>query len=532
MKSAHLVRLLPVLALPALFVPHVTQLTTRASLDSMEMEGNAPSAHSDISTGGHRVAYESLADNLVAGDTNQASDVFFHDRESHLTVRVSVDSAGVEGNGASGEPSVSDDARFVAFSSAASNLAAGDVNGCRDVFVHDRQTGATVLASVPAAGGFGNGDSFSPSLSADGRHVAFLSAATNLTPGDGNGKVDVFVRDLLSGQTARVSVSSAGAEGDADCAFAPAIRNGGRFVAFTSFATQLVAGDTNGASDVFVHDRATGRTVRASVNSAGAQGNGPSGRRPSLSDRGLVVAFTSSATNLVPADGNGVEDVFVHDLETGKTARVSLADGGGEGNGQSSDPSLSADGRSVAFASSASNLIPNDANGQPDVFAHDRLTGQTERVSLHSNNAEANGASALPSISPDGRYVSFESVADNLVGLDFNGCQDVFVRDRGVVSPVLTVAGGCPGPVTLTIRGAGAHAQLAILHGAAGHSVRSSPPCAGLAVGIAQPSLGAMIQADGGGTASLNFNAPSGACGQSVQVVALGSCVVSNVVTL
>jgi Tol biopolymer transport system component len=329
MKSTFLFRLLPVLALPALFVPHVTQLTTRASLDSMEMEGNAPSSHADISTGGNRVAYESVADNLVVGDTNQVADVFFHDRQSHLTVRVSVDSAGAQGNGASGEPAVSDDARFVAFASAASNLVAGDGNGSRDVFVHDRQTGATTLASVPAAGGFANGDSFSPALSADGRFVAFLSAASDLVPGDTNGRTDVFVNDRQTGLTTRVSLSTARAEANADCAFAPAIRADGRFVAFTSSATNLVAGDSNGVDDVFVHDRATGRTRRVSVSSTRAQGNAASGRRPSLADHGMTVAFTSAATNLVPGDGNGVEDVFVHDLQTGQTSRVSQPAAGG-----------------------------------------------------------------------------------------------------------------------------------------------------------------------------------------------------------
>ena len=532
MKSAHLLRLLPVLAVPALLVPHVTQLTTRASTDSMEVEGNAASSRSAIAIGGNLVAYESVADNLVAGDTNQASDVFWHDRQTHLCLRVSVDSSGVEANDASFEPSMSDDGRFVAFASAANNLVAGDANGSRDVFVHDRQTGATTLASVPLAGGFGNSDSFSPTISADGRFVAFLSTASNLVPGDANGRIDVFVRDRQTGATARVSVSSAGAEGDADCVFAPAIRADGRFVAFTTAATNLVPGDTNGVTDVFVHDRASGQTRRVSVSSAGAQGNAASGRGPSLSDDGRVVAFTSSATNLVAGDGNGVEDAFVRDLQTGVTARVSLASGGGEGNGPSGDPSISADGRFVAFSSSASNLIPNDTNGVPDIFSHDRLSGITLRASVHSNNAEGNGASVLPSLSPDGRYVAFESLASSLVNGDGNGCQDIFVRDTGAIGPFLTVTGACPGPVTLTILGAGAHAQLAVLHGAAGSSARQNPPCAGLTLGISQPLLGTIIWADSAGRADLRFPAPPGACGQTVQVVDLGTCVASNAVTL
>jgi Tol biopolymer transport system component len=287
------------------------------------------------------------------------------------TRRVSVSSAGAEGNNWSYYPSISADGRFVAFSSDASNLVAGDGNGTSDVFVRDRATGKTRRVSVSSAGAEGNNASYDPSISADGRFVAFHSDASNLVAGDGNGTSDVFVRDRATGKTRRVSVSSAGAEGNGD-SYASSISADGRFVAFHSNASNLVAGDGNGTSDIFVHDRATGKTRRVSVSSAGAQGNGAS-YNPSISADGRFVAFHSNASNLVAGDGNGTTDVFVHDRATGKTRRVSVSSAGAEGNGASYNPSISADGRFVAFESSASNLVAGDGNGTSDIFVRGPL---------------------------------------------------------------------------------------------------------------------------------------------------------------
>src|SRR5437762_758323 len=215
--------------------------------------------------------------------------------------------------------------------------------------------------------------------------------------------------------TVRVSVASDGTEGN-DVSLGSALSADGRFVAFDSAATDLVAGDTNGVSDVFVHDRQTGTTERVSVASGGAQGNGSSGLigfafPPALSADGRFVAFVSAATDLVAGDTNGVSDVFVHDRQTGTTERVSVASGGAQGNGNSGGffavPALSAAGRFVAFQSAATNLVAGDTNGTTDVFVHDRQTCTTERMSVASGGAQGNGVSAGPALSADGRVVAF-----------------------------------------------------------------------------------------------------------------------------
>jgi tricorn protease-like protein len=403
--------------------------TTRVSVNSMGVEGNGFSTSASISTNGNGryVAFRSQASNLVPGDTNHADDCFVHDQLTGLTTRVSVDSAGAEGNDQSFSPSISATGRFVAFESLASNLVAGDGNGTSDVFVHDLQTGLTTRVSVDSSGAESNGFSFSSSISGNGRSVAFASSASNLVPGDGNGLADIFVHDLQTGLTTRVSVDSAGAEGNGSSQ-SSSISDNGRYVAFDSLSSNLVPGDGNGQGDVFVHDRQTGLTTRVSVDSAGAEGNLGSGR-PSISDNGSSVAFVSNASNLVPGDGNGASDIFVHDRKTGLTTRVSVDSAGAEANNGSDLPSISGNGRFVAFASLASNLAPGDVNGVTDVFVHDQKTGLTTQASVDSAGVEGNLDSSTPSISGNGRSVAFESLATNLVPADGNGASDCFVHD-------------------------------------------------------------------------------------------------------
>ncbi|WP_152811008.1 TolB family protein, partial [Ostreibacterium oceani] len=370
------------------------------------------------------VAFSSNSTNLVAGDTNGRDDVFVHDTQTGVTTRVSVDSSGTEGDSHSNTPSISADGRYVAFQSNATNLVAGDTNGTTDVFVHDTQTGDTTRVNVDSLGTEGDRDSFSSSISADGRYVAFQSFATNLVAGDTNGNADIFVHDTQTGVTTRVSVDSVGTEADS-YSQTPSISADGRYVAFTSTATNLVAGDTNGNTDIFVHDTQTGVTTRVNVDSVGTEGDNGS-YNPSISADGRYVAFYSSATNLVAGDTNGVADIFVHDTQTGNTTRVSVDSVGTEGDGLSQSPSISADGRYVAFTSNATNLVAGDTNGTLDIFVHDTQTGVTTRVSVDSNDIEGDSYSTGPSISADGRYVAFESYATNLVAGDTNNAGDVF----------------------------------------------------------------------------------------------------------
>ena len=404
--------------------PLILDDISRVSVDSTGVEGNDISFLVSISADGRYVAFRSNASNLVAGDTNGTGDIFVHDIVTGTTTRVSVDSTGAEGDGRSNRPSISADGRYVAFQSLATNLVAGDTNGTDDIFVHDTVTSETTRVSVDSTGAEGNDLSFFASISADGRYVAFRSTSSNLVAGDANGTADIFVHDTVTSETTRVSVDSTGAEGDGFSS-RPSISADGRYVAFQSLATNLVAGDTNGSDDIFVHDTVTSETTRVSVDSTGAEGNDES-FSPSISVDGRYVAFHSVATNLVAGDTNGTADIFVHDTVTGTTTRVSVDSTGAEGDNESLSPSISADGHYVAFHSVATNLVAGDTNGTDDIFVHDTVTSETTRVSVDSTGAEGNDFSSNLSISADGRYVAFQSLASNLVAGDTNGTDDIF----------------------------------------------------------------------------------------------------------
>ncbi len=430
--------------------PSLAQRTTCASVSSSGAQGNGDSGVGtgtgfgngvSISADGRYVAFQSSASNLVHDDTNGTWDVFVHDRRSSTTTRVSVDSSGAQGNGASYSPSISAHGRYVAFHSL-SNLVPGDTNGADDVFVHDRTNSTTTRVSVDSSGAQGNGASYSPSISADGRYVAFYSIASNLVPGDTNGTWDVFVHDTVSGVTTRVSVDSNGVQGNDYSGATPSITADGRYVAFWSLATNLVSGDTNGYGDVFVHDRLSSTTTRVSVDSNGVQGDLNS-TTPSISSDGRYVAFQSYATNLAPGDTNpGFSDVFVHDRESGATTCVSVSSSGTHGDNISYDPSISPDGRFVSFWSDATNLVLGDTNSVSDVFVHDTVNHATTRVSVNTSGAEGTLNSYSPSISADGRDVAFASEAYNLVPGDSSSNYDVFVRDRGPASAFLSLCFG------------------------------------------------------------------------------------------
>jgi len=348
--------------------------------------------------------------------------------DSGTTERVSISSAGEQGNNNSDDPSVSSDGRYVAFHSYATNLFAGDTNGYQDIFVRDRTAGTTTRVSIADDEAEADSDSYMSSISGNGQYVAFDSFASNLVAGDINGDYDIFVRDRTAGTTTRVSIANDEAEADSS-SHNPSISSDGRYVAFESYATNLVIGDTGDHRDVFVRDRTEGTTTMVSVDSAGVQGNDDSGD-PSISSDGHYIAFASIATNLVDGDTNALSDIFVHDRITGITTRVSLSSAGTAGDGHSHSPSISSDGRYVAFDSYASNLVTGDTDGYLDIFVRDRTAGTTARVSVSSTGVQADGDSQNPSISGDGRYVAFDSWPGNLVADDTNGNEDVFVRDR------------------------------------------------------------------------------------------------------
>jgi len=406
--------------------------TTRVSVDSSGGQANGSSFLPSVSADGRYVAFYSDASNLVSGDTNGEQDVFVHDRQTNTTTRVSVDSSGAQGNGFSYLPSISADGRFVAFSSNASNLVSGDTNNSQDMFVRDMQANTTTLISLASDGTQGDNASYNPSISADGRFVAFSSDATDLVSGDTNGTTDIFVHNMQTNTTRRVSVDSSGAQGNGYSNWASSSADG-RYVAFFSGANNLVSDDTNDRTDIFVYDCQTNTITRVSLNSFGEQGNGWS-YFPSISSDGRYIAFLSWANNLVDDDTNNVGDIFVRDTQTNLTTRVSLASDGTQGDNASEYAAISADGNYVTFDSYASNLVSGDTNGAKDVFIRDVRTNTTQRASLASDGTQGNIASYSPSISSDGRFVVFESDASNLVGGDTNSNKDIFVHEYTTVS--------------------------------------------------------------------------------------------------
>jgi Tol biopolymer transport system component len=409
----------------------LAQDTTRVSTDSTGAEGNGDSSWVALSADGAIVAFQSDATNLVANDTDGMLDIFVCDRVTGIVTRVNVDSSGAEANAYcyfNSAQSLSADGNRVAFVSMASNLCANDTNGTVDVFVHDRASAVTERVSVDSSGSEANSHSDVCVLSSDGNFVAFASAASNLVSNDTNLFPDVFVHDLSTGSTERVSVDSSGGEADGDSG-ATSISADGRFVAFASVATNLVSGDKNQKQDIFVRDRLLGMTERVSVSPTGGGGNGWSDH-PSISDDGRFVAFLSYATNLVANDTNGVEDAFVFDRATATMVRANVDAAGAETTGDIGWPTMSLDGRVVTFDGTATDLVAGDTNQRRDCFVHDLATGATARISVDSTGAEGNDDSfGFIAISADHGVFAFASVATNLIASDTNGFCDVFVHE-------------------------------------------------------------------------------------------------------
>ena len=401
---------------------------TRVSVDSNEIEATGCSGRAKLSSDGRFVVFDSDAINLIANNTNATGDVFIRDVQSGETTRISEASDGTEADWVSFNVSISDDGRYIAFKSKATNLVADDTNNFDDIFLHDRNTAETIIISRGVSGE-SDGDSDQPSISADGRYIVFSSFASNLVAGDTNASRDVFIYDTQAVATkiTRVSVTSAAAEANGNSFNNdPSISADGRFIVFSSQSTNLdsIATDNNGVTDVFLHDRNTGSTIRIN-NGIGAETDQNSGA-PSISDDGKFIVYTSRATNLVVDDTNATQDIFIYDRVNITTSRVSISTDGSEGNDFSSSPSIDGNGQFIAFQSSASNLVDNDTNGFDDAYVRDRLNNQTYRVSIAIDGTESLDDSFDPALSSDGEYIAFESDAANLVSSDTNNSCDVF----------------------------------------------------------------------------------------------------------
>lgn len=405
-------------------LPELKAILTRISVNSLGKEGDRFSINPSISADGRFIAFESTATNLV-GDTNNKFDVFVRDRLTEITTRSSVNSTGNQGDFDAFNPAISADGRFVAFESNSTNLVAADTNNISDIFLHDRLNGTTTRISVGSTGQEGDRPSLNPSISADGRFVAFESNSTNLVPGDTNNNSDIFVHDIQTNTTTGISVDSTENQGNIG-SFNPSISADGRFVVFDSLADNLVAADTNSTRDIFVRDIQTNTTTRISVSSSGNQGNIGS-ISAVISANGRFVAFQSNASNLVTGDTNGTSDIFVRDRLTNTTSVASVNSTGDRANRSSFKPSISADGRFVAFDSLADNLAAEDSNGTNDIFLRDRETATTTRISVNSTGKGADITSFNPAISAAGNIVAFDSFATNLVPQDTNSSRDVFI---------------------------------------------------------------------------------------------------------
>jgi Tol biopolymer transport system component len=425
---------------------NVTELISarQPTLPSVTPHGSSLLYPMSVSGNGRCLAFASEADNLVADDTNGFRDVFLRDLNTGTNILVSVDSNGIApANGFSYGPSLSSDGRYVAFTSSADNLLPDDTNNVQDVFVRDLQTGTTVLASVNLNGFSGNRASHSPTLSADGQAVLFHSTASDLAVGSfGTTADNLFWRDLLLNITYPVSTNTSG-----PAMLPAAMTPNGRYIALgSSTSTILYIWDTQLRAQIYsktvplaltevgispdgnriahvsnnailhVVDQAAGTTVQLTTNAS---------RSPHFSADGRFLAYQTANAKVV-SDTNGLADIYLYDFQTSSNRLVSCALSG-SANGASDSPDISADGRFVAYRSAASNLVPNDGSGFPDVFVWDRITGATLLLSAsRSSNTPADNRSLTPVFSGDGQTVAFASAASDLIAGDFNRWNDVF----------------------------------------------------------------------------------------------------------
>ena len=373
---------------------------------------NAPSRSPMLAPNGRVVALATQATNVVSNDTDAVRDILVVNLAKVRATCVSVSSEGVKADGDSDDPVLDRARRHVVFASEATNLVAADTNAVQDVFVHDLRSGETVRLSEATDGTQADGTSRLPWISANGRVVAFSSEAANLVADDTNGVADIFLRDLRTGVTTRASLGHDGSQGDGD-SLLPRLSANGRYLAFVSEATGLVPVDGNGLRDAFVRDLKTGAIEMVSVATDGTVSNGHSDTL-SISANGRRVAFDSRGSNLHASDGQQGLDVFVRDRLKRTTTLVSRDVNGLAANGPSTQPALSGNGRWLAFTSGATSVVAGDTNGSSDVFRVRLKTGEIERVSISSEGAQADRNSDSPVLSRNGRYVAFSTRATNL----------------------------------------------------------------------------------------------------------------------
>jgi hemolysin type calcium-binding protein/WD40 repeat protein len=412
---------------------------TLASTSDTGIKGDSASFTPSLSADGTRVGFNSLATNLDPADTDSISDVYVKGPSTGDLTLVSASDTGVKGNGDSFSPSLSADGTKVAFFSFATNLDPADTDSSTDVYVKDLATGDIALASTSDDGTKGNSFSFHPSLSADATSVAFSSNATNLDPADSDAVTDIYVKNLLTGDVTLASASDSGTKSDGESSSA-SLSADGSSVAFTSHASNLDPADTDAVSDVYVKNLSTGEITLASTSDSGTKGDDIS-FEASLSGNGERVGFNSLADNLDPVDTDDIEDVYVKDLSSGDLTLASTSDTGVKGRDLSVGASLSDDGTKVGFSSFASNLDPADGDGSGDVYVKDLASGDLALASTSEFGVKGNGDSGEASLSADGTQVAFSSSATNLDPADADSISDVYVKQIGVAIEDCTITG-------------------------------------------------------------------------------------------
>ncbi|MEE1609735.1 hypothetical protein [Microvirga sp. CF3016] len=412
------------LSVQSVFKPTSDLIQSWISTKADGTGGNAESRAPQFSLDGRYVVFESDANNLVAGDTNNYADIFLKDLTTGEITRLST-AGNTQANDSSYAPRFSPDGQYVTFMTGASNLVAGDTNNRFDILRKDLTTGEITRLSLTEQDEEANDGSYQAQFSPDGHYVIFSSDASNLVAGDTNGQRDIFRKNLDTQAITRLSTAVDGAQATGYSSN-PAISQDGRFVVFESTASDLVAGDTNNRTDIFLKNLDTQAITRVSTAADGTQANNGSTNAQVSSD-GRYVVFESSASNLVAGDTNDRADIFLKDLTTGEITRLSTAADGTQADDTSNNARLSPDGRYVVFTSGASNLVAGGTNGNDHIFVKDLTTGSVTLLSAAVDGAQANAASYTAQFSPDGRFVVFSNEASNLAPADSNNQADLFL---------------------------------------------------------------------------------------------------------
>lgn len=403
----------------------IGDLTLVSSSDTA-VKGDRESREPQISDDGTTVAFRSKSRNLDPNDIDPVFDIYAKTVATGDIALVSVTKTGAKSNGASEQPTLSADGSMVAFQTKATDLDANDVDTNSDIYVKNLTTGDLTLVSETSGGTKSNGVSDEPDISADGTMVAFRSTATNLDPADTDVVPDVYEKDLVTGDISLVSVNGAGTKGNAHSG-RPSLSTDGSIVAFRSQASNLLASDTDSAFDIYVKDMSSGDLRIASADADGSGGNGSS-TTPMLSNDGTLVAFRTSATNLVPADTDSIYDIDVKNLTTGAVILASTTSTGTKSNGSSVNPSLSADGSAVAFGTFATDLDTRDTDTYQDAYVKFLGSGALILASTSPTGTKGNANTLFPWISGDGARVVFRSDANNLLAADTDHRGDVYLK--------------------------------------------------------------------------------------------------------